>query len=257
MEHILIEKKDGVAYITLNRPDKLNSFTIPMGKEMRSALEEARDDETVRAIHITGAGRAFCAGQDLEEATAEGGPGIGTIVDETYNPIITLITEIEKPVICLVNGVAAGAGANIALACDITYARPDVSFIQSFSNIGLIPDSGGTFTMPRLVGKQRAAALMFSGAKLSAKEAVEMGMIFGLSEEGETEASILMAQTLSKRPTKAIGLTKRLLKLSASQSMTEQLNSEKKLQIEAADSRDHKEGVKAFLEKRKPTYTGK
>jgi len=256
MDHITKKVENGVAYIRLNRADKLNSFTIPMGRELRSCLEDARDDLNVRAIHLTGEGRGFCAGQDLDEAIAKDGPGIGTIVDETYNPIITLIREIEKPIVCLVNGVAAGAGANIALACDITYAYANASFIQSFSHIGLVPDSAGTFTLARLIGMQRATALMFTGDKVNATDAVAMGMIYGLAEEGENDASRLMVQKLAARPTQALGMTKRLLNASADNSIWKQMAMEKELQIKAAATADHAEGVNAFLEKRKAEFTG-
>jgi len=256
MTSILFEKKDGVGIITLNRPDVLNSFDIPMGQSMRKALEECRDDGSIRAIYITGNGRAFCAGQDLEEAIAEDGPGIGTIVDETYNPIITLIRTIEKPVICGVNGTAAGAGANIALACDVTFAVEKASFIQAFSSIGLIPDSAGTFYLPRLIGMQRAAAMMFSGAKVKATEAESMGMIFRSVEGDSLVEAMDFAKAMAERPTKGIGLTKRLLNASWQNDLAGQLDMEKALQIEAAASADHHEGVQAFLEKRKPVFTG-
>ena len=257
MQSILFEKRGKVGHITLNRPDVLNSFNIPMGKALRDALKTCRDDQEIRAVYITGAGRAFCAGQELQEAIAPDGPGIGTIVDETYNPIITLIREILKPVICGVNGVAAGAGANIALACDITFAVESSKFVQAFSSIGLIPDSGGTHTLPRLVGYQRAAALMYTADKLMAKDAADIGMIYKcVSDEGLGEA-IAFAEKLAERPTVGIGLTKQLLNQSPVNSIFEQLALEREAQIHAFNSDDCKEGVNAFLEKRKPNYTGK
>ncbi|NND94426.1 MAG: 2-(1,2-epoxy-1,2-dihydrophenyl)acetyl-CoA isomerase [Flavobacteriales bacterium] len=257
MEYIQFDIKGKVGHITLNRPDVLNSFCIPMGHEMRKALEQCRDDDQVRAIYITGAGRAFCAGQELQEAIDPEGPGIGTIVDETYNPIVTLIREILKPVICGVNGVAAGAGANIALACDVTFAIESAKFVQAFSSIGLVPDSGGTHTLPRLIGYQRAAALMYSGDKLSSKEAADMGMIYKCVADGGLDEAIEFAEKLAERPTKGIGLTKQLLNQSPVNTIFEQLSLERDLQIIAFETEDCKEGVNAFLEKRKPNYTGK
>ncbi len=257
MKSILFEVKNKVGHITLNRPDVLNSFNIPMGREMRDALESCRDDDAIRAVYITGEGRGFCAGQELQEAIAPDGPGIGTIVDETYNPIITLIRDIPKPVICGVNGVAAGAGANIALACDVTFAVESAKFVQAFSSIGLVPDSGGTHTLPRLIGMQRAAALMFTADKVTAQEGADMGMIYKcLPNEGLDEA-IAFAEKLADRPTRGLGLTKKLLDASASNSLKEQLALEKECQIEAYNTDDCKEGVNAFLEKRMPNYTGR
>jgi len=255
MTAILFEIKDQVGHITLNRPDVLNSFNIPMGREMRDALEACRDDDNVRAIYITGAGRGFCAGQELQEAIAPDGPGIGEIVEQTYNPIITLIREIPKPVICGVNGVAAGAGANIALACDVTFAVAGAKFVQAFSSIGLIPDSAGTFTLPRLIGMQRAAALMYSADKVTAQDAADIGMIYKAVED--LQEAIDYAGNLASRPTKGIGLTKQALNASSTNDIHQQLALEKKLQIEAYNTADCKEGVNAFLEKRKPVYTGK
>ncbi len=257
MQAVLFEIKNGVGHITLNRPDVLNSFSIPMGREMRTALETCRDNDSVRAIYITGAGRGFCAGQELQEAIAPDGPGIGTIVDETYNPIITLIREIAKPVICGVNGVAAGAGANIALACDITFAVESAKFVQAFSSIGLVPDSGGTHTLPRLIGMQRAAALMFTADKLTAKDAADIGMIYKCVDNEGLQEAIDFAEKLAKRPTKGIGLTKQLLNQSPVNTIFKQLSLERDLQVIAFDTEDCKEGVNAFLEKRAPKYTGK
>jgi 2-(1,2-epoxy-1,2-dihydrophenyl)acetyl-CoA isomerase len=249
---------NGVGIITLNRVDVLNSFNFGMADETKDALKICATDDSIRAILLTANGRGFCAGQDLEEATKEGGPRIEEIVDHTYNPIILAIRSIEKPVICAVNGVAAGAGANIALACDITIASTAANFIQSFSNIGLVPDSGGTFTLPRLVGMQRATAMMFLGNKVSAEEAKSLGMIYDVAAPEELmEKAVSLAEKLATRPTKGIGLTKRALNSSFTNSMEEQLLVERELQAIAGQSEDNKEGIKAFFEKRKPVYTGK
>ncbi|MFT7156610.1 MAG: 2-(1,2-epoxy-1,2-dihydrophenyl)acetyl-CoA isomerase [Parvicella sp.] len=249
---------NGVGIITLNRVDVLNSFNFEMADETKDALKICATDDSIRAILLTANGRGFCAGQDLEEATKEGGPRIEEIVDHTYNPIILAIRSIEKPVICAVNGVAAGAGANIALACDITIASTAANFIQSFSNIGLVPDSGGTFTLPRLVGMQRATAMMFLGNKVSAEEAKSLGMIYDVAAPEELmEKAVSLAEKLATRPTKGIGLTKRALNSSFTNSMEEQLLVERELQAIAGQSEDNKEGIKAFFEKRKPVYTGK
>jgi len=255
MDLIKFEIVNGVGQITLNRPDVLNSFNLAMAKEVQNALETCRDNEEIRAVYLTGEGRAFCAGQDLEEATNSGFP-IEHFVTNTYNPIIQKIREIEKPVVCGVNGVAAGAGANIAIACDITFAVESAKFIQSFSNIGLVPDSGGTYTLPRLVGRQRASAMMFLGNKVMAKEAEEIGMIYKSLPDGDLSEALAIAEKLAKRPTIGIGLTKRLLNKSFDNDMNAQLEMEKVLQSESANSKDAKEGVAAFLEKRKPQYTG-
>jgi len=257
MQYSHFKIDEGVGIITLARPDVLNSFNIPMGREVRDALERCRDEEHIRAILLTGEGRGFCAGQELQEAIDENGPGIGKIVEETYNPIITLIRTIEKPVICLVNGVAAGAGANIALACDVTFAVESAKFVQAFSSIGLVPDSGGTFTLPRLIGRQRAAALMYTADKVSAQEAEAMGMIYKCIGNDAHEEALAFAKKLAVRPTRGIGLTKRALNASATNDMATQLDLEKALQIEAYNTEDCKEGVQAFLEKRVPKYTGR
>ena len=247
-----------VAKITLNRPEKFNSFIREMALEFQAALKHAQSDEMVRAVYITAEGKAFCAGQDLSEAIDPSGPGIEKIVAEHYNPIITLIRQIEKPIVCAVNGVAAGAGANIAFACDITLAAKSASFIQAFSKIGLVPDSGGTYTLPRLIGLQRATALMMLGEKISAEEAALMGMIFRAVDDDELQNSAFqIATTLANMPTKGLGLTKRLLNTSFNNNLQDQLNHEKLAQAEAGQTEDYKEGVKAFLEKRKPVFTGK
>lgn len=257
MSTINIELKENLAIITLNRPDVLNSFNREMALELQARLDECEKDANVRAILITGEGRAFCAGQDLAEAIAEGAPSIDTIVREHYNPIVLRIRNIEKPIVCAVNGVAAGAGANIALCCDIVLASDKASFIQSFSNIGLIPDSGGTFFLPRLVGLQRATAMMFLADKVSADQALQYGMIYKVStaENLMIEATEI-ATRLSQMPTKGFGLTKRALNESLFNSLEDQLEIEEDLQAKAASTYDNQEGINAFLEKRKPVFKG-
>ncbi|MFM7668138.1 MAG: enoyl-CoA hydratase-related protein [Bacteroidota bacterium] len=250
--------ENGVLVISLNRPEVFNSFNKEMAIELQQKLEMAKVDETIRSIVITGEGKAFCAGQDLVEATDPNGPELQSIVREHYNPIIEKIRAIEKPVIAAVNGVAAGAGANIALACDIVLAKESASFIQAFSKIGLIPDSGGTFFLPRLVGMQKALALMITGEKVMASDAEKMNMIFRAIPDANFDDEVQkLAQTLALMPTKGIGLTKRAVNESWNNSLTEQLKREEELQTEAGKTFDFNEGVSAFLEKRKPTFTGK
>lgn len=247
-----------VRCITLDRPEKFNSFNREMAIRLQNELDAATTDESVRAILLTANGKAFCAGQDLSEAIAPDGPGIRTIVKEHYNPIIQKIRSIEKPVVCAVNGVAAGAGANIALCCDVVIAGQGASFIQAFSKIGLVPDSGGTFFLPRLIGFQRASALMMLGDKVGAEEAMAIGMIYKVVEDAKLgEEAMVIAQTLGNLPTRGIGLTKRLLNESMSNTLGQQLELEEVLQAEAGQTFDHREGVNAFLEKRKPVFTGK
>ena len=258
MSYILSQFQDKVMVITLNRADKFNSFNREMALELQHALDEAEADEDVRAIVLTGTGKAFCAGQDLAEAIDPNGPGIAKIVEEHYNPIILKLRKIEKPIIAAVNGVAAGAGANIALACDIVTATNSASFIQAFSKIGLIPDSGGTFFLPRLVGFQRATALMMTGDKVMATEAQQMGMIYKVFADDTFMQDVMnFANTLADMPTKAMGLTKRLLNESVCNTHDNQLAREGILQVDAASTADYAEGVNAFLEKRKPEFKGK
>ncbi|MBK6628593.1 MAG: 2-(1,2-epoxy-1,2-dihydrophenyl)acetyl-CoA isomerase [Flavobacteriales bacterium] len=247
---------DGVATITLNRPDKLNSFDREMALETIDALDKAKDDAGVRAVLLTGEGRAFCAGQDLAEAIAPG-TRIEEIISTQYNPIVRRLRNLPKPVVCAVNGVAAGAGANIAYACDLTLAAESATFIQSFIHIGLIPDSGGTSTLPRLVGMQRAFGQMILAPKVSAAEAQALGMIWKAVPDAElmNEATAL-AKKLATMPTKAIALTKEALNRAQHSSLDTQLDHENELQSIAGRSHDYNEGVKAFLEKRKPAYTG-
>lgn len=248
----------GIAIIKLNRAEKFNAFIRQMSLDLQDALRKAEKDETVRAILLIGEGKAFCAGQDLAEALDPSGPGIRKIVAEHYNPIILLLRQIEKPIVCAVNGVAAGAGANIALACDIVLAGKSATFIQAFSKIGLIPDSGGTFILPRLVGMQRATALMMLAEKVSADDAVQMGMIYNSYEdEALYSEAYKMAMNLSNMPTKSLGLTKRLLNQSMTNDLVTQLAHEEVVQAEAGQTKDFKEGVQAFLEKRKPLFVGK
>ncbi len=258
MSYILSTFHNKVCTITLNRADKFNSFNREMALQLQQALDAADADEEVRAIVITGLGKAFCAGQDLSEAIDPTGPGIAKIVDEHYNPIILKIRKIEKPIIAAINGVAAGAGANIALACDIVTATQSASFIQAFSKIGLIPDSGGTFFLPRLVGLQRASALMITGDKVTANDALAMGMIYKVfADETFLTDITLYAENIANMPTKGIGLTKRLLNESLFNSHEKQLTREGIAQVEAASTYDYSEGVSAFLEKRKPDFKGK
>jgi 2-(1,2-epoxy-1,2-dihydrophenyl)acetyl-CoA isomerase len=229
-----------------------------MAFQLQEALDSCAIDEQVRVVVIKGEGKAFCAGQDLAEATDPEGPELKSIVREHYNPIILKIRELEKPVIAAVNGVAAGAGANIALACDITIAKKSASFIQAFSKIGLIPDSGGTFFLPRLIGMQKALALMMTGDKVSAEEAEKLNMIYKVVEDEVFEAEITkFATNLATMPTRGIGLTKKAVNLGLFNSLEDQLDVEERLQTEAGETDDFAEGVNAFLQKRAPIFKGK
>ena len=258
MSSIALKIEDSIAYITLNRPEVFNSFNREMALLMQETLDNCANDANVRAIVITGSGKAFCAGQDLKEVTTpELNPGFRKILEEHYNPIVERIRMIDKPVIAAVNGVAAGAGANIALACDIVVASENAAFIQAFSKIGLVPDSAGTFFLPRLIGFQKASALMMLGDKVGAKEAYEMGMIYKFYPVALFDEEVQnLAVTLSKMPTHALALTKKLLNKSMMNNLQEQLALESDLQIDASSSNDYQEGVNAFMEKRTPEFKG-
>ncbi|KXN98663.1 enoyl-CoA hydratase [Aequorivita aquimaris] len=259
MKSITTQIENKIATLTLNRPEVFNSFNREMALLLQDELDACEKNPEVRAIVLTGSGKAFCAGQDLKEVTSpELNPGFKKILEEHYNPIISRIRNIEKPIIGAINGVAAGAGANIALACDVVVASENASFIQAFSKIGLVPDSAGTFFLPRLIGFQKASALMMLGDKVSAVEAEKLGMVYKVvTPENFKEEVNNIASILANMPTKALGLTKRLLNNSMQNSLEEQLNFESKLQIESAQSEDYAEGVDAFINKRKPNFKGK
>lgn len=258
MPEILFEIREHVAHLSLNRPEKLNAFNRTMALELQDQLLACDEIDSVRAVLLTGAGRAFCSGQDLSEFPPGSLPDFEKVIDECYNPVIRLLKTIRKPVLCAVNGIAAGAGANIALACDIVVAVSSASFVQAFSKVGLIPDCAGTFFLPRLVGLQKATALMMLGDKISAAEAERMGMIYACIEENDfTEKTNQLALALAKLPTAALILTRKALLESSTNNLEEQLELEKKFQQKAGHTRDFMEGVSAFLQKRSPLFTGR
>jgi 2-(1,2-epoxy-1,2-dihydrophenyl)acetyl-CoA isomerase len=258
--HIRVGVKDGVLVITLNRPEVLNSFHLPMAREVQDALGVAAADDNIRAVLLTGEGRGFCAGQDLAAANVDAEPkdDLGETVRAQYNPLIRAIRRLEKPVVCAVNGVAAGAGANIAFACDLVFASTEASFIQSFSRIGLIPDSGGTFFLPRLVGLARASGLALLGGKLSAVQARDWGLIWETCEPAALMPRALeVAASLATQPTRAFGLTKQAFNESLINDLDAQLDLEADLQAEAGRTEDFAEGVAAFRAKRSPLFRGR
>jgi 2-(1,2-epoxy-1,2-dihydrophenyl)acetyl-CoA isomerase len=254
---VLVEAREGWRKITLNRPDKLNSFTIDLHRELAAALDEATADEGCRAILLTGAGRGFCAGQDLE-SIGNDASGVRDLLTEHYNPLIRRIRAMPKPIVCAVNGVAAGAGANVALACDIVLAARRAKFIQAFAKIALVPDSGGTWFLPRLVGEARAKALALTGEAVSAEQAQSWGLIWrAVDDDALTgEAETLVAH-LATQPTAALGLIKRALHASVENTLDAQLDLEAELQKQASQMPDYAEGIRAFAEKRPAQFTGR
>jgi 2-(1,2-epoxy-1,2-dihydrophenyl)acetyl-CoA isomerase len=261
MSSILTSLDAGVLSITLNRPDKLNSFNPEMHQQLKMALERARDEPEVRAVLLTGAGKGFCAGQDLSERNVAPGAApidLSVTIGSYYNPLVRRMRELPKPIVCAVNGVAAGAGANIALACDLVIAARSAGFLQAFSRIGLIPDSGGTWFLPRLAGSARAMGLALLADKLSAEDAERWGLIWKAVDDAQLMSeSLSIARTLAAGPTKAYGLIKKALYASASNTLDAQLDLERDLQREAGVSEDYQEGVAAFMQKRKPVFKGK
>ena len=261
MSSVLVSLEAGVLRVTLNRPEKLNALNPEMHQLVRRALERALDEVEVRVVLLTGAGRGFCAGQDLSERDVS--PGAAAIdlsvsLGSHYNPIVRRLRELPKPVVCAVNGVAAGAGANLALACDIVIAARSASFVQSFARIGLVPDSGGTWFLPRLVGAARAMGLALLGEKLTAEQAVEWGLIWKVFDDAKLmDESLQLARTLAEGPTKGYGLIKRAMHSSSDNSLEAQLDLERDLQRDAGHSADYREGVSAFKEKRAPRFKGK
>lgn len=255
MAPVLFEKRDGVAVITLKRPEKYNAFNRKMALLLQEKLDACKSKD-VRCVYLTGNGKAFSAGQDLDEVN-DPKTRISVILTEHYNPIIRRIRKLEKPVVAAVNGVAAGAGANIALCCDVVVAAQSASFIQAFSKVGLIPDSGGTYFLPRLIGFQKASALAMLGDKVTAEEAERMNMIYKWFPDAEFEAqSFSIAHTLSNLPTRGLALTKQAFNNSLINNWEDQLHDEELLQERAGRTHDYKEGVQAFLEKRKPVFKG-
>lgn len=254
---ILTYIERNVAFIYLNRPEKYNAVNRELAVSLQKYLDECMRNDEVRAVYLSGSGKAFCSGQDLAEVVDPEGPELRSIVHGHYNPIIERIRTIEKPVVCAVNGIAAGAGANIALACDIVVASDQASFVQAFSKIGLIPDSGGTFTLPRLIGWQKASALMMLGDKVDAQEAERIGMIYKYFPALEfEEESKKIAYQLANMPTKAFAYTKLALNESANNTLSKQLAVEEAYQTKCGETNDFEEGVNAFLEKRPPVYKG-
>lgn len=250
-------QEGGIATITLNRPSVFNSFNQEMIKALQNSLDVAAQDASVRAVILTATGKAFCAGQDLGEVLEEKDIDFNKIVQENYNPLVLKIRNMDKPVIAAVNGVAAGAGANLALACDIVVAKESANFIQAFSKIGLIPDCGGTYFLPRLIGFQRASALMMLADKVSAAQAKEIGMIYDYFSDDEFDAQVAkLAEKLANLPTKGLAYTKKLLNQTFQNSIEEQLNQEGLFQAKSGNTSDYQEGVDAFLEKRNPVFKG-
>ncbi|GAB5551550.1 MAG: 2-(1,2-epoxy-1,2-dihydrophenyl)acetyl-CoA isomerase PaaG [Saprospiraceae bacterium] len=254
---ILFSVENQIAKIILNRPEVYNSFDLALANRTQEVLQTCKEDADIRAVYITGAGKAFSAGQDIKEITGDNPPALSTILTERFNPIIKRITELDKPVVAAVNGVAAGAGSSLALACDICVASEDAKFIQSFANIGLIPDGGATYIMPRLIGWQKAKALMMLGESITAKEAAGLGMIYQTFKKNSFEKSSWdLALRLAKMPTKALWMIKKALSFSYNCDLERQLAMEAELQSTASRTADFKEGITAFIEKRAPEFKG-
>ncbi|MFF0829312.1 enoyl-CoA hydratase-related protein [Brevibacillus sp. NPDC003359] len=257
-ETILYEVSEGVAVLTLNRPDKFNAFTAVMNKEITDALKQAQKDADVRCIVLTGAGRAFNAGQDLSDVSGGGDVDYGGFLRDRYNPMILQFQKTEKPIIAAVNGVAAGAGMSVALACDIRLASEKASFVNAFVNIGLVPDSGGCYFLPRIVGIGKALELAMTGEKVSAEEALRIGLVNQVyPAESFMEDALAYAHKLASLPTKGIGLIKRTMYKGLEMGLEETLEYEAFAQEAAGSTEDHKEGVTAFMEKRAPRFTGR
>jgi 2-(1,2-epoxy-1,2-dihydrophenyl)acetyl-CoA isomerase len=260
-EQIRFESAGGVARVTLNRPERLNSFTTQMHAELRDALARVSGDGAARVLLLTGAGRGFCAGQDLaDRAVAPGAEPVdlGASIDENYRPLVLGLRNLPLPVVCAVNGVAAGAGANIALACDLVVASRSASFVQAFCRIGLVPDSGGTFFLPRLVGTARAMGLAMLGDKLTAEDAAQWGVIWKCVDDDQFAPTVdALVEQLARAPTRGLAAIKRALYASADHSLEQQLAVERDAQRELGASADYREGVAAFLEKRAPSFVGR
>jgi 2-(1,2-epoxy-1,2-dihydrophenyl)acetyl-CoA isomerase len=257
---LIFDIQRGVARITLHRPDKLNAFNATMHEELRDALARMRADASARALLLTGSGRGFCAGQDLSDRRASDGsaPDTGKSLDDNYNPLIRTLRRLQMPVICAVNGVAAGAGANLALACDIVLAARSAKFIQAFCRIGLVPDCGGTWFLPRAIGSARAMALALTGEAVSADQAEQWGMIWKCVDDmALMQESEALAEHLATQPTRTLGLIKRAMLASSTNTLDVQLDMERDLQREAGHGEDFREGVAAFLDKRPPRFTGR
>ena len=259
-ENITFQVDSGVAILTLNRPDKLNSFTQAMHLEVRAALAALKADQSVRVLLLTGAGRGFCAGQDLSDRAVEPGAegvDLGHSVETWYAPLVLTLKSLPMPVICAVNGVAAGAGANLALACDIVLAGKSASFVEVFCKLGLIPDTGGTWHLPRLVGHARAMGMAMLGEKISAEKAEQWGLIWScVADESLMDEAMAMARHFSTAPTKGLAFTKQAFAASAANTLEQQLALEGKMMRELGYSHDYREGVAAFMAKRSPNFTG-